>query len=418
MMAMPSTDRRLSRRAALVAAMGLFLGCGEEFSQAESPPPSGPCNGPGVFSETFEDGTLSDLLEPQGQTETSLIQEQQGTLVLAPDASSGELRVSSTFAFDLRGSAVVVEVPVAADGTPGTANTYLDVTWPYDWYLSMGRSGDELSLAVQTESGSDTNALPYEPTAHRWWRIAEADDEVSFDTSADGTTWTAQWQAPTPAFVEASYLTLGVWHDGQAAEPVEAHFDNLNPEGASFCGLSQPHLTFDAEPGIGWDTWENEPCAWSVTGGRLEALIPTGGAGECGLVSRYGFSLRGESLTIAFAELPPAAQGTRVELSLRSSGGDRADYVTLEHGNGELHATAVIGSIDGNGTATLGSGPSWWRIRDDGRNLVLEVSTDGAEYEPVRELIVDELPPAFDIYLRYVNTGQEQDARLAIDQIN
>jgi hypothetical protein len=205
-------------------------------------------------------------------------------------------------------------------------------------------------------------------------------------------------------------------NDGAKVFPIEPiRFDNLNPQGGSFCGVDRLQESFDQELGQGWSKYQDSDCMVDVSG-AYDVTVPTGGTAQCTITTRHGYDLRGRELTVAFGSLPESASGVSVNLSL-TSGDD--DKLTLNHSQGTLTASSSLGSATSSGSVDLDSGPSWWRIRHKDGLLEFDVSTDGTTFESVDSVIVDTLPKRFLVSLRLqVYSGQPSDTRLVVDAIN
>lgn len=400
----------------------LLAGCGEEFEPSDSGPDGAPCNGPGALSDDFEDGELSDAFRSSVYGTGMVIEEAGGSLVFSPTDSGGSGSFESRYAINLRGSVVTVEVPSPGAGFKGRTvslslvqgNTSSILMAASDDLQSPGSS--KLRFEVTSDEGSTKDSTPFDPAAQRWWRIGEKDGVLSFGTSPDGAAWTTYGEVPAPAFVDASNLRLGM-SDSAKVLPAEAvRFDNLNPQGGSFCGVERLHETFDQEPDQSWVTVESGKCALTVAGGKLDVTVPPSSVGECSLKSRHGYDLRGRAVTFAFGGLPAESPGTSVSVSLTS--GD-SDHLTLEHRQGKLTATSLLGSATSTGALALGSGPAWWRIRESAGRVEFELSSDGESFQSVHSLLVDALPARFAVSLRfYVNFAVPEPKSVIVDGIN
>lgn len=398
----------------IAAAFGILQGCGSEFTEVESDPSeTGSCNGPGAFSDSYDDGVLDDLFRSAGTA--GAIEERDGVIAFAARESYTDARRVSRFAVDLRGSAAVIEVPRTLEADKGK-QTYLALDSADGSGLWMGRLGNDLRLEVRDGEAQSSNSTSYDAGLHRWWRIAERQGVVSFDTGPDGVSWDTQYQAPAPVFVQSAYLTLGISDDGQGELPREAQFDNLNPQGGSFCRFGDLTLSSDGPLDRDWGVSQRDDCTPTIVNGKLEAFIPVGHVGECVYATWKGFALRGQSVTFSFSEMPPAAEGTRVTLGLRF--GD-TDNLTFSQENGQLSVSTTLGTVKSSGGGALGPGPAWLRIRDTDGRLVFEASNDGTNFESMHELIVDSLPEAFDVQLRlHAYRAVVEDSRLVLDRIN
>jgi len=410
---------RLSRGGLLLVAW-LLVGCGEEFEP--TPGSSGSCNRPGALSDTFDDGELSDAFRTRTYGDGMVIEESGGMLVFAPGDTGGSGSREARYAVDLRGSFVVVEVPEVSEGLKGKSIS-VSLTQSSPLSVSMAANEDSqnpgsevLRFDVTTKEGSTKSSTPYDPVAHRWWRLGESGGVLSFGASPDGANWTTFHEVPAPPFIEAGYLTLST-NDSAKLLPIgQIRFDNLNPQGGSFCGVDQLHETFDQDLGEGWSKYEDTECQSAVIGGAFETTLPTGSVGQCSITTRHGYDLRGRAITVAFGAMPTEASGTGVSFSLTSGDDDR---LTLEQRQGTLTATSVLGAVTSTGSIDLAEGPAFWRIREAAGRIEFEVSTDGTSFESVHSVIVDSLPARFLASLRfYVNSARPESATVVVDAIN
>lgn len=89
---------------------------------------------------------------------------------------------------------------------------------------------DVLRMVIRTAgSHSEESTVAFDPVAHRWWRLREADGQVFWDTSADGITWVERFDALRPGppqNLAASTISLGGASPGSMAGSVA--FDNFN----------------------------------------------------------------------------------------------------------------------------------------------------------------------------------------------
>lgn len=73
--------------------------------------------------------------------------------------------------------------------------------------------------------------IPYDPVAHRWWRIRESSGTCYWDTSPDGTNWTNQASAATPAIPlnNLYFDTIAIQYAGSEAPLKINTIGNPNP---------------------------------------------------------------------------------------------------------------------------------------------------------------------------------------------
>jgi hypothetical protein len=413
---------RFGLGSACVVSMALLLaGCGSEFTP-DSGAGDGHCNGPGALSDDFEGSELNDAFQPRIYTTDLTIEASGGMLVFTPPDGGGSGSFDARYAIDLRNAFAVVEVPEPSGGLEGkTIAMTLDQGNAHSVSMSVNEDTSNpgtglLHFDVRNDASNTKNSTAYDPELHRWWRVGERDGVLSFDASPDGKSWTTYQEVPAPPFVEAGYLNLEM-NDGGNVTPIEpVRFDNLNPQGGSFCGVDRLQEPFDADLGERWALSEGTDCTSQVTGGAWEATVPTGGTGQCTIATRPAYDIRDRELTVAFGSLPTSDSGTGVSLTLRSGDDDK---LTLQHSQGKLVATTNIGSVTSNGSVDLAGGPSWWRIRQTGARVEFEVSADGKTFDSVHSVIVDSIPPRFVVSLGlWVNAGQSDDTKLVVDSLN
>lgn len=73
--------------------------------------------------------------------------------------------------------------------------------------------------------------LPFNAAQHRFWRIrhASAEDEIHWETSADGTTWTIRAMQPIQVDIDSMFVSLsGQQNPPGASAPQVVRFDNVN----------------------------------------------------------------------------------------------------------------------------------------------------------------------------------------------
>jgi len=405
----------------VVLVAWLLAGCGSEFEPESGALGAGHCNGPGALSESFEDGEIDDSFRPRIYNTGLTIEESGGMLVFTPPDGGGSGSLEARYAIDLRSSFAVVEVPEVSGGFEGKSVS-MTLEQGNSYSVSMyanedsGNPGENLlHFDVRQDASNTKNSTPYDPQKDRWWRFGEKGGVLSFGTSPDGKSWTTHQEVPAPPFVEAGILSLAM-NDNATVFPIEPiRFDNLNPQGGSFCGVDRLQESFDQDLGQGWSKYEDTDCIVNLSGAYDVTVLP-GGVAQCSITTRHGYDLKGRELTVAFGSLPDPASGVSVNLTL-SSGDD--DRLTLQHSQGQLTATSSLGSASSNGSVDLAGGPSWWRIRDKDGLLEFEVSADGASFEQVHSVIVDTLPKRFLVTLRLqVYSGQPADTHLVVDSIN
>jgi hypothetical protein len=139
--------------------------------------------------------TLGVIDEGPGSFQATVpISQDNGTLTIRPLAASAGLTFAgydSAQVWDLSGRSAAVQVLTTTDAS-SAAMTILALSLDSsNWYRFAFESG-ELHLQQRVHGVKTTLSLPYSASAHAWWRIRHLPptDEIRWETSADGVTWT------------------------------------------------------------------------------------------------------------------------------------------------------------------------------------------------------------------------------------
>lgn len=140
----------------------------------------------------------------------------------------------SAAAYTLAGSSTLIRVfPPAAGGAATEAYASVMVLSPVD--------GTEAGFLINTATGKircaantdywDSAAveLTYDPVAHAYVRLSEADGSLVWATSPDGTAWTTRRTLATPTWVTSgTTLALGLQAHRDSGVADFAEFDDCN----------------------------------------------------------------------------------------------------------------------------------------------------------------------------------------------
>jgi hypothetical protein len=185
------------------------------------------------LTDTFDAATVDTVKWPDNYNEGA------GGL---PDQPAGRARVpcSSAFAayasqaiYTLADSHVHVRVsPPALGGATGSVFCQLLVISSVTGtqiVFEVDVATNLLVMAVHVDF-TDENAgtLPYDPVAHAWLRIREADGTLNWETSPDGRAWTTQHTEMSPAWVANGDLQAQLLAYRDNGTPDYAYFDNFN----------------------------------------------------------------------------------------------------------------------------------------------------------------------------------------------
>jgi hypothetical protein len=342
---------------------------------------TGRCSSPGVLRDDFTTGVSGGTGQwfPLGTSSVA-----GGVLFVTPSSASGFAGYFSKHTIDLTGANITVEVPaMIATTANATAGLYLyaDATHYLALYQQLG-----MLVAEYQNGGGIVNAkIGYDATK-RWWRVAEASGQITFQWSPDDATWTSFGPAlATPAFTTSLGVGLGgVSLDNQAHGA--AQFDNLNQaaDPAPWCKASTFVDRF-ARTTIGPD--------WS------RRLVPTNGNGclptvnngahfdqsgnansRCWLGTSKAFDLTGSSAMIYVPAITSSQAGWSVFLRGVT---DNLDTFSIQYQDPNLVCAQVSGA-----TATCRAySPTYlyFRIREAAGQLVFEASSDATAWVTIAQ---------------------------------
>ena len=178
------------------------------------------------FDDNVTDPTLWAVTVSVGPTAERL-REVNGRLELRPPGTIGYARYESVAAYDLEDSFTGVEVVQTLRQAQGAGTQFAAVTSAGLVGFTQTRTHITLYKYVgPTYVGMQT--VQYDPTAHRWWRLREAQGTTFWETSPDNATWTVQYSEPTPFSLAAVNIRLEASVAGTpVASPGVTIFENV-----------------------------------------------------------------------------------------------------------------------------------------------------------------------------------------------
>lgn len=215
-------------------------------ADARPRPPEGPCGKAGAIEDDFADGAIAPTWIVANRADTA---EGGGTLAVTPSAAAFSGYLASPYV-DLRDAAAEVEVRTMVTAGTGAVAMFMFT------HRDGGRFGISVADGMMTMgAGGDTATIPYDPVAHRHWRVAGVGDEVVFSTSPDGLDWTAHHTANAPPFVDGLAIGLGAVNPQAAPAPGTVTFAQFNTTvaPAAWCAAATLSDDFnDATIGRAW----------------------------------------------------------------------------------------------------------------------------------------------------------------------
>lgn len=155
-----------------------------------------------TFRDDFNDNAINlTLWSPGGP-----VSEVGGRLECRP-SSGGWATCYGNLVYDLTDSSITLEA-VQVTGVWAYMNVLFEGSYQS---LEISTYNDEWILAKHGDSsGWHVYAeIPYDPVAHRWWRIRERDGTTYWEVSSEGFSWTVLASAPNPVPVERMSVKIG-----------------------------------------------------------------------------------------------------------------------------------------------------------------------------------------------------------------
>ena len=175
-----------------------------------------------TFYDDFNDNSLNVSKWHIGQTSSpAVVTEQSQQLRITLPASTATYNgIGSNALYDMRGGTAQVEL-VQSVSQAGWVENFLILELDAQNYFMIQTGAGNLLLRSRTNGSNDQLIVPYDATAHRFWRIRHNlnNNSVSFETSPDGATWTTRKTVTAGFAVTALRFVLlaGAWGTGNAA---------------------------------------------------------------------------------------------------------------------------------------------------------------------------------------------------------
>ncbi|OKI16617.1 hypothetical protein [Streptomyces sp. CB03911] len=197
--------------------------------------------------DNFNDNTVNGTLWPGNY---GTYQETGGRARVACD--TGFNAYKSGTIYTLTGSSVFLQVfpPAATGAATSTCTMFLTTTTAgTDAGFLIDTAGN--AMGIYLRSGfADAGAvfLTYSATDHAWLRLREAAGSLYWETSPNGTTWTVQRTAATPAWATDTTLSLFMDSHRDAGTNNWAEYDNLNSLPVTTIALGPAASVSTAQP--------------------------------------------------------------------------------------------------------------------------------------------------------------------------
>lgn len=179
------------------------------------------CN---VGSDDFADGVIGTQWYQWGPA----LSETGGQLVITPSGATAEYSgLTSVKVGDLRECSVTMEVTGVLSSLQATSVYLLVMPEPKNAAEYVQVQWVSGNFEAVTPGG--LKKVPYDPVAHRWWRIGSSGGTTRIYTSPDAKTWTEHISTPTPTSYQIGRAEFGAgtW-EAQAANIGSAVFATFN----------------------------------------------------------------------------------------------------------------------------------------------------------------------------------------------
>ena len=328
------------------------------------------------FNDNTADTTKWNVAVPAGGT----VVEQGGRLEVTPPASTtGYGGYYSATTVDLTDSRVSVEVTPGNAGGYG-AETYLSLA-EGNSYVLFATGGGNLLFQTAAAGAMTRTYIPYSPTLHRFWRLrhVRATDQIHWETSPDGVTWTVQrtvarqfpitnlqtqlqagkYTATTPG---GTTIYDNLWHEPNPT-PSVAMADDFNDNSLHPLMWATPDQT--------------SPTTVAEQNGRVEVTLQPNVAGYNSLGMAGDFDFRDKTLQV---EVQTASQAGWVETYFQLYY-DSSNYVLVDTGAGSFTCDSWVNGVRDR-TLLNWDGSRYWRFRHDSNanTISFETSADNVTW--------------------------------------
>jgi hypothetical protein len=340
------------------------------------------CGGPSTLTDNFDDGVTSAAWVQAGSG-GGYAHESNGELIGATTAGAGGGGgYNSTQAFDFRNDAIWVEVTAVPSQNSTAAVQMQAFSHVGRSFIMISELQGQLHFSREVNGSiGDVNApIPYDPVAHRWWRLRESAGITNWETSPDSVTWTVQASA-TDAF-DMRAMVVSLWVLSAGTDPVggAGHYDNFNRSATeALCPMSAVPSNLGNWDQYEWVSLSDSGCNTDISGGEASLTLPNTAAADCDITSMHDYDLRGSSATVQVMGVVDPSTAAEQFLQVRL---DDLNALEIRLSGGMLHFSALVNGSTVSEAANMAYDAShvWWRIREDAGVSYWESSPDGRNW--------------------------------------
>ncbi len=329
--------------------------------------------------------------------------ESNGELVydLSSDVNQSAAFIQSEYFYDFRNDFVSVEV-ISTPGVGKATQAFFSVGIDSANYIEIVQKEDMIAFGYERADKYTTiKSIPYDPAAHRFWRLRESEGVVIHETSPEGQNWTNQAETPTSALFPMDLVRVLMGGNGDAGPtgPKQGRFDKLSGGGIAkqkYCPIFSITDDFnDGKENRQWlRSWEEQPGMLLEEGGQFVIHYVPNLKARAGLASARAFDLTNSALVLEIPSAPQTMLKGFLGIDLNGTGGKDIEMF-VEEGNLKF-GVENSGTFKELGTVAYSAQQHrWWRIREASNTLFWETAPDGKTW--TTQLEASPLPVAVDI---------------------
>jgi subtilisin family serine protease len=367
-----------------------------------------------AMADNFNDNSINpQMWVISDQASPTTVSEQNGRIEVTPQPNTaGYNGLEVAGAFDIRDKTMQVEVQPASQA--GAVWTYFSISLDDSNSLIFSTGANSFTLDSTVNGVLDRTQLTWDATI-RYWRFRHDIDAstVSFDTSADGATWTTRKTVAAGFALSAVRAKLGAGaNTATNAAPGTATFDNFRVE--RYRPLFPLSDNFnDNTRAAKWNTLATPGSVIVEQNGRLEITPAAAMPNYDGYVSATTIDLTDARVAVQ-AVNAPATNGFATFYALRDPNGN---YMMLGmNSNGTLLTQRSVGGVVTQATAPYNAAQQrFWRFRHNRANDTVswETSPDATVWTTHTTY-----PTPFDIAnLQVLLVGQKSSATAPNDTV-
>lgn len=294
-----------------------------------------------------------------------------GEVVMTVQANTANSRaqIGSYASFDLRGRAIVLEVPQV-----GGRTTEVELEDPSGAEMYFGMTEGKMFMYAK---GRVVKERPYSPTMDRWWRVRPDGQKLVVETSPDGAEWTELASDVAP--IDVGWVQIEMSMQGGANAPAgTARWSTVTPNVAptiKWCAMSTWTESITDNTLAPHSGYYGEDCTVVESGGALKISVNRKPE-YCVVYSTRPVNAANSEMTV---EVTPAPEPgwTRIALSDR---GDR--NIVSMYSDAEFHFYVEANNMRvAEATAELKPSYRFWRIALAAPQVRFEASIDKQNWE-------------------------------------